>query len=173
MEFKEVVKKRRSVRRFKEHDIPEDDIDKILEIGHMAPSAGNLQARDFVVVRDDEGKKKLTKNAYGQMFISQAPWVIVVCANKQRSGKKYGERGEDLYSIQDATAAVENMLLAIVDMDYASVWVGAFDEDAVSEQLNLPSHVRPVTILPIGHPAESPLEPKKIDVKEITHHEEW
>ncbi len=173
MEFKEVVEKRRSVRKFKDLDIPEKDIEEILEIGHMAPSAGNLQARDFIVIKEKEGKNKLSINSYGQFFICEASWVVVVCANKRRSSERYGERGEELYCIQDATAAVENMLLAIVDMGYACVWVGAFDEEAVAKQLKLPSHIRPIAILPIGYPAESNSEPKKIEVNEITHHEEW
>ncbi|MFO7791818.1 MAG: nitroreductase family protein [Candidatus Saliniplasma sp.] len=173
MEFIEVVKKRRSVRQFKERDIPEGDVKKILRIGHMAPSAGNLQGRDFVVVREEEEKEKLSRNAYSQAFIAEAPWVVVVCANKRRSGRKYGERGEELYSVQDATAAVQNMLLAIEDLEYASVWIGAFDEEAVSQQLQLPSHIRPVAILPIGYRAVEPDKPDKIDVEDITHHERW
>lgn len=173
MEFEKVVKKRRSIREFKEIDIPEEDIKKILRIGHMAPSAGNLQARDFVIIQKQDEKERLSRNAFGQSFIAQPPWVVVVCANKKRSGKKYGKRGEELYSIQDATAAIENMLLAIEDMGYASVWIGAFDEEAVSAQLELPSYVRPVAILPIGYRAVEPEEPEKIDVEDITHHAKW
>ncbi len=173
MEFQEVVKKRRSIRKFKEKSIPEKEIKEIIEIGHLAPSAGNLQARDFIVVSDEDGKRKLSDNAYGQEFISVVPWVIVVCANKERSGRKYGGRGRNLYSIQDATAAVENMLLAIVDKGYASVWVGAFDESKVSEQLNIPENVRPVAIIPVGYPDGSPNKPNKMKSQEITHYERW
>lgn len=173
MEFKEVVRKRRSVRKFKDKDIQEKEIKEILKIGHMAPSAGNLQARDFIVVREESEKKKLSDNAFGQKFVAEVPWNIVVCANKKRSGSKYGDRGRDLYSIQDATAAVENMLLAIEDKGYASVWVGAFDEKKVSEQFGIPSDVRPVAIIPVGNPAISPSKPPKMDYEEITHYERW
>lgn len=173
MTFKEIAKKRRSVRSFEEEDIPKGEIEEIIEIGHMAPSAGNLQARDFILIRDDEEKLKLAKNAYGQSFIKEVPWVIVVCANKKRSGKKYGERGRELYSIQDATAAVENMLLSVVDKGYGAVWVGAFEEDKVARQLDVPEHVRPVAILPIGHPSKVPEKPDKMDAKELTHRNRW
>ncbi|MGM0405755.1 MAG: nitroreductase family protein [Thermoplasmatota archaeon] len=173
MEFKEVVRKRRSVRKFKDKSIPQEEIKEIIEIGHMAPSAGNLQARDFIVVSDEDEKKKLSENAYGQKFIAEVPWVIVVCANKKRSESKYGDRGRTLYSIQDATAAVENMLLAIVDKGYASVWVGAFNEEEVSNQLKIPKDVRPVAIIPIGYPARSPKKPSKMNYEEVTHYEMW
>ncbi len=173
MDFDKVAKKRRSVRSFSEKDIPEEDIQEIIEIGHMAPSAGNLQARDFILIKDDENKKKLAKNAYGQSFIKEVPWVIVICANKERSGKKYGERGRELYSIQDATAAVENMLLAVVDKGYGAVWVGAFEEEKVAKQLNVPDHVRPVAIIPVGYPSKVPQKPDKIDMNKLTHYESW
>ena len=173
MEFKEVAKKRRSVRKFKDEDIPEEEIRKIIEIGHMAPSAGNLQARDFILVRDEKEREKLSENAYGQKFVAQAPWVIVICANKERSAKRYKDRGRELYSIQDATAAVQNMLLAVVDKGYGAVWVGAFDEEKVSKQLNISSGVRPVAMIPIGVPAKSPNKPSKMDAEEITHFGKW
>lgn len=173
MELKEVAEKRRSVRSFEQKDIPKEEIEEIIEIGHMAPSAGNRQARDFILLADEEEKKRLVKNAYGQSFIAEAPWVIIVCANKKRSEERYGERGKDLYSIQDASAAIENILLAVVDKGYASVWIGAFEEEKVSDQLNIPEGVRPVAILPIGHPAESPTEPKKMDAEELTHQGGW
>ncbi len=173
MEFKETAEKRRSVRSFEPKDIPEEDILEILEIGHKAPSAGNRQARDFILIRDEEEKKRLVKNAYGQSFIAEAPWVIVVCANKDRSAERYGERGSELYSIQDATAAVENMLLAVVDKGYGSVWIGAFDEKKVEEQLGIPDGVRPIALLPIGVPENIPEEPAKMDIEEILHREGW
>ncbi len=173
MEFKKVVEKRRSVRSYTEDDIPRDDIEEIVKIGHMAPSAGNRQARDFIIVKKDEEKEKLVENAYGQSFISDAPWVIVVCANKERSAERYGDRGRELYSIQDATAAIENMLLAVVDMGYSSCWIGAFEEDKVANQLDIPDGVRPIAILPIAHSEGESDKPEKMKAEELTHYGGW
>ncbi len=173
MKFKEVAKKRRSVRSFKQKNIPKKEIEEIIEIGHMAPSAGNRQARDFILISDEEQKQKLVNNAYNQSFIAEAPWVVVVCANKKRSEERYGERGKDLYSIQDASAAVENMLLAVVDKGYGSVWVGAFEEEKVSDQLGIPDGVRPITIMPIGYPDEDPDAPSKMESEELIHEGDW
>jgi len=173
MEFKKVAKKRRSVRTYTEEEIPKEDIKEIIKIGHMAPSAGNRQAREFIIVEEKKEKEKLVENAYGQSFIGDAPWVVVICANKERSAERYGERGRELYSIQDATAAIENILLAVVDMGYSSCWIGAFDETKVAEQLKIPKEVRPIALLPIGYPAQIPSKPAKMDAEELTHHGSW
>jgi nitroreductase len=95
-----------------------------------------------------------------QGFISQAPVVIVVWTNSEQVSS-YGRRGVELYSIQDAGAAVQNMLLAIHALGLASCWTGAFDEASVSEILELPGNLRPVAIVPIGYPGEKARERKK------------
>ncbi len=151
MECLDLLFKRVSIRKFTQDDVDDDTLTKILEAGNAAPSAGNLQARDFVVVRDAQTKKRLAMAALKQMFIAEAPVVIVVCANYPRSMRVYGERGK-LYAEQDATAAIENILLAVTALDLGAVWVGAFDEEQVSEILELPEYVRPMAIIPIGHP---------------------
>ncbi|MFO8110848.1 MAG: nitroreductase family protein [Thermoplasmata archaeon] len=173
MDFNEVVKRRRSVRKFTREDVTRKKVEKIVDIGHAAPSAGNLQARDFILVRKQETKEKLVECAYGQSFIADAPWVVVVCANKKRSAEKYGKRGRELYAIQDATAAVENILLAVTNEGLASVWVGAFEDGCVSSVLNIPEKVRPIALLPIGHPGAESAEPSKIRTEDLIHEEEW
>ncbi|MBO8180183.1 MAG: nitroreductase family protein [Archaeoglobus sp.] len=172
MECLDLLFRRVSIRKFKPDDIDDDTLMKILEAGNAAPSAGNLQARDFVVVRNEQTKKKLAMAALKQMFIAEAPVVVVVCANYPRSMRVYGERGR-LYAEQDATAAIENILLAVTALNLGAVWVGAFDEEQVSEILELPEHVRPMAIIPIGHPAENPAPRNRYPVSMLTHFEKW
>ena len=147
-------------------------IEKILECGNQAPSAGNLQSRDFVVVRNSETKKKLADAALGQKFVADAPVVIVVCANMDRS-KPYGKRGESLYCIQDATAAIQNMLVAVHAEGLGACWVGAFDERQASGILELPSNARPIALIPVGHANESPPDGGRIPISRLTHMEKW
>ncbi len=161
-----------SIRRFRSDDIDDDTLKLILEAGNAAPSAGNLQARDFVVVRSEEKKLKLAKAALKQMFIAEAPIVVVVCANYPRSVRVYGQRGK-LYAEQDATAAVENILLAVTALGLGAVWVGAFDEEEVAEILDLPEYVRPIAIIPIGYPAEKPRRRERYPIEFLTHYEGW
>jgi nitroreductase len=172
LDLYEAIKNRRSVRAFTREDIPDSAIEKILEYGNLAPTAGNLQSRDFVIVKDPETKVKLAEAALGQDFVSQAPVVIVVCANAERA-KPYQKRGEELYSVQDATASIQNILLTVHAEGYGACWVGAFSESKVSQILGLPKNVRPLAILPIGRPAEKPLHKTRVPTPHISHREKW
>jgi nitroreductase len=163
---------RTSVRDFKPDPVDDDIVDEALRIANLAPSAGNLQARDFVVVKNAATKKALSLAAYGQDFIRTAPVVIVCCANLERIGH-YGERGRTLYCLQDVAAAVENMALYLHSQGLGSVWVGAFDEGRASEILSLPGHARPVAIVPIGYPAGGRARRSRLDQSEIVHREKW
>ncbi len=168
----DLIFRRVSIRKFESRDVDDETLNLILEAANAAPSAGNLQARDFIVVRNTDTKKKLAKAALKQMFIAEAPVVIVVCANYPRSMRVYGERGK-LYAEQDATAAIENLLLAVTALELGAVWVGAFDEVEVAEILNLPEYVRPMAIIPLGYPAESPGRRSRYPVSMLTHYESW
>ena len=172
MECIEAIKKRRSIRKFKNIEIEKKIIEELLDAAQWAPSAGNLQARDFVVVSNKTTKQKLTQAALGQGFIEQAPVVIVSVANIGRSSRVYRGRGE-LYAIQDATAGVMNMLLAAHAKGLATCWVGAFDEETVSKLLGLPNKTRPVAIIPLGYPDEQPSAPPRMDLNNVVHWETW
>jgi nitroreductase len=152
MEFFEVLKKRHCVRNFDpKKKVDEALIRKLIEAGHLGPSAGNLHPEDFIVVYDDKIKEKLAKAALNQMFIKEAPVVIVVVADVEKTGAFYGERGRSLYVIQDAAAATENIFLAATALGLSMCWVGAFDEKEVSKILNLRAGLRPLAILPLGY----------------------
>ena len=169
MDVFEAIKKRRTIRRFDSaREITDEQVERLLEAAQWASSAGNLQSRFFVVVRDKVAKKKLVEAAVRQMFIAEAPVVIVVCADLERSASKYGSRGRELYAIQDATLAAQNMWLAATEMGLAFGWVGAFSEGEVSRILNLGEGLRPIAIMPLGYPAESPSPPPRRPVKEIS-----
>ena len=162
MEVFEAIRDRRSIRKFKSQDVEKEKIEKIILAGRQAPSAGNLQARDFFVITDSDTKDKLTLAAYNQTFISEAPYVIVVCTNEERIKARYGERGTSLYMIQDASASVQNMLLAAHAQGLGTCWVGAYDDKEVHKIMKLESHLWPVAIIPIGYPAKGAEERPKI-----------
>lgn len=172
MELIDAIKSRSSVRKFSSKPIEDNIIEEIIELGNLAPSAGNLQPRDFVVVKNEDTKEKLAQAALNQRFVAEVPVVIVVCANIRRVSS-YGRRGMELYCYQDSAAAIENMLLAIVDKGLACCWVGAFNENAVSKILDLPDHVRPIALLPIGYSDEKVGHTSRIDIDELVHYEKW
>jgi nitroreductase len=163
---------RQSVRSFSERKVPEHIIYDIILHAHHAPSAGNLQARDFIVVDDPEVKQALCKAALNQEFLVEAPVDIVVCANLQRI-KQYGKRGQELYCVQDSAAAVDHILLLAVEYGLAACWVGAFNEAEVKTILKLPDHIRPVVIIPLGYAKNTPEATSRIDVQKLVHKNRW
>ncbi|MCD6593424.1 nitroreductase family protein [Candidatus Bathyarchaeota archaeon] len=173
MDVFEAIKTRRSIRAFTEEEVSDEEIEKILDAARWAPSAGNIQPWMFVIVRDPKRKRRLSEAALNQLFIEEAPVVIVVCADQERSGRVYGRRGSDLYCIQDTAAAIQNLLLAAHALGLGACWVGAFNEDAVRHVLNIPAGVRPVAIIPIGRPAVKPRAVFKRSLNEIVRYESF
>jgi len=167
----EAIKKRRSVRAFTNEPVSAKEVKKLIDAARWAPSAGNIQPWEFVVVRDPEIKHGLAVAAQDQTFIEEAPVVIVVCANQLRSSRGYGSRGVSLYCLQDTAAATQNMLLVAHAMGLATCWVGAFQEEEARKVLNIPNGVRPVAIIPVGHPAQKPMTRSRRPLSEIIHHE--
>ncbi len=172
MNVKEAIKARHSVRSYTDMPIPPKVLDDIILHAHRAPSAGNLQARDFIIVDDPFIKEALCKAAYDQEFLREAPVTIVVCANLSRI-KRYGKRGQELYCLQDSAAAVENILLLAVEYGLATCWVGAFKEGEVKTILKLPDFVRPIAIIPIGHQNTRTEPTSRLPIEQVTHQNSW
>ncbi len=173
MDLFEAIRSRRSVRAFTKEDVSEEEVEKLIDGARWAPSAGNIQPWEFIVVRKPEIKRRLSTAALDQTFIEEAPVVIVVCANQMRSGRGYGARGIHLYCLQDTAAAIQNMLLAACALGLATCWVGAFREEEAKKALNLPGGVRPVAIIPVGHAAEKPMARLRRPLSEIIHYETY
>ena len=173
MEVFEAIKKRRSIRAFTNEDVSKEEIEKLLNAARYAPSAGNIQPWEFIVIRDSRTKHRLSVAALDQTSIEEAPVVIAVCANEVLSARRYGQRGATLYCLQDTAAAIQNMLLAAYALGLGTCWIGAFHEEDVRETLNIPRGVRPVAIIPVGHPAEKPETRFQRALNEIVRYETY
>lgn len=169
MDVFEAMEKRHSVRSFDaSREVAPELVEELLRCACLAPTAGNVQPWRFYVVRDPEVKGALSRAALGQAYVSEAPLDIVVCADLKAHGASYGKRGVELYSIQDTAAAVENLLLTATSLGLGACWVGAFREEEAARALNLPEGVRPLAIIPVGYPARSGGQPRKLDHKRLT-----
>lgn len=165
MSILETIKSRRSIRAFQDKPIPQEIVDQMMEAVIWAPSAGNLQSRKFYFIHNQTIKESLVQAAWEQAFIAQAPLVLVGCVDLQIRNH-YGTRGTTLYSPQDVAASVQNLMLLAQEAGLGTVWIGAFNECAVSKILNLPDHLRPVAIIPVGYPDEEPAPPARINKKD-------
>ncbi|MFA7198951.1 MAG: nitroreductase family protein [Methanoculleus sp.] len=171
-EFLRFVKGRSSVREYSGEPLDPEEIEYILTSASTAPSAGNREAWDVVVVTDEDVRVELAPAAFEQVHVREAPAIFVVCANYVRSMSHYGERGI-LYAVEDATIACTYMMLAAHALTLHSCWTGAFNEEEVRELLGLPQHLRPIALLAVGRGTQ-PLEPmKRMPVEEHVHRETW
>ncbi len=171
MNVVDAVKKRRSVRAFRDMDVKVGQIEKLVDVARFAPSAGNVQPWEFVVVRDRKLKDLLADAALGQNSIREAPVVIAVCADEDRSARRYGVRGRTLYCLQDTAAAIQNIHVVACSLGLGTCWIGAFDEEEVRKILKIPEGVRPVALIPVGYPKETPSERHLRPLTEIVHSE--
>jgi len=155
MEFFDVVNARQSIRAYRPKKIEPEVMTRLLEAMRTAPTAGNLQAYQVYLVESPEKIQSLAGAAHGQECVSGAPAVLVICTDAPRSAK-YGSRGQTLYCIQDVTIAATIAHLAATALGLGSVMVGAFNEDEAAKVVGVPSHHRPILMLPVGYPNETP-----------------
>ncbi len=173
MDFETVVKRRRMCREYLDRDVPPEKLDRILDLASRYPSAGHTEPQEFVVVRDQRVKENLARAALDQMFVAQAPLVMVVVSDVRRSARRYGERGVQFYSIIDGAFVAMLTLLAVVNEGLGTCFVAAFYDREVQEVLGLPSHIRPIGIIPIGYCAEGPRKLRRRARTQIIHRDRY
>ena len=173
MDFETVVKRRRMCREFLERDVPQEKLDRILELASRYPSAGHTEPQECIVVHDRRMKEDLAHAALDQRFVAQAPLVIVVISDVRRSAGRYGERGVRLFSIIDGAFVAMLILLAVVEEGLGACFVGSFYDEEVQELLSLPQEVRPIGIIPIGYCTEGPRKFRRRSREQIVHRDRY
>jgi nitroreductase len=163
---------RSSVREYDVEPLTEEDVSYILKCAGTAPSAGNLEAWDVIVVTDEATRGALAEAAFSQEHVERAPVIFVVCSNYVRSMSRYGERGI-LYGLEDATIASTYMMLAAHAKNLQSCWTGAFNDNEVREILDLPQHIRPVSLLAVGKGHAPAQHTDRMGIGEHVHRETW
>jgi nitroreductase len=161
MEFMDVVRKRRSIRRYKPDPVPEEEIQYILEAARLAPSWANTQCWHFIVVTDPEVKMKIGEAGF--RWSARGPAMIVACADPAQSGF----REDQLYYLVDIGIALEHLVLAAVDRGLGTCWVVGFHEDQVKEILGVPENIRVIALTPLGYPAEEPSARSRKSLEQI------
>jgi len=163
MDLFDAIEKRSSVRSLKPTDVPDGDIERILDAGRRAPSGRNRQPIELIVVRDTDTIREL---AVSQNCIADASLVILVAADPAKSE----------YWLEDIAAATENMLLAITALGYASVWIEGRlvqQESEHKKMLGIPDGMRLMVALPIGSPAQKTQQAEKRALKDMVHWERY
>ena len=171
MEFKDVVKTRRSCRAFESSTVSEEQVATIIETGQWAPSPLNLQPWEFIVITDPEVKVRIREageaarqsvidgggpgwaGKYSMAFIEEAPVLIVVVSDPAKGG--LGAYFDQQYgAMQAASACVQNMMLAAAEVGLDSLWFTFFSPDTLRTILNIPDSKEIAAVIPLGKPKD-------------------
>lgn len=173
MELFAAITLRRSIRKYRDIPVEFEKVGHILNAARLAPSAGNIQDWKFILVTKEDSRKKIAEACVRQFWMQDAPLHIVVCAQPKKVAGFYGARGEKVYCMHNAGAAIENMLLAAVDQNLGACWVGAFEENMLRKALNIPGDVIPQAVITVGYAAEKPKMPQKFKIENVMFIEEY
>jgi nitroreductase len=162
----DMIKKRRSIRKYTSQTVTDEQIWQLLEAAMAAPSASNIQPWEFIVVREPDLKRQLAHTHTWSHMAADAAVVFVVCGNERASR----------HWVEDTSAATENLLLAVTALDLGAVWLGihpnADREAYVRQVMAIPEEIRVLCLVPVGHPAES--KPPRTQYRESKiHYERW
>jgi nitroreductase len=169
MDVLEVIRSRRSIRRYRPDLVDEGTLRQVLEAARLAPSASNSQDWRFVVVRDPATRERLFAASKGQELVRQAPVVIGACAE---TDGRIMTCGQAAYPINVAIA-LDHLSLAAWSLGLGTCWVGRFDEREAKEAMGIPERIRLVQIMALGWPDESPAPRPRKAFEEVVHWERW
>lgn len=163
----DVIHQRTSIRKYQTRPVTKEQLETLVKAGMAAPSAMNKQPWQFIIVEDKDILQALGKDIQTSKMVQQAPAAIIVCGDMQKAGEGWLQQ----YWVQDCSAASQNILLAITDMGLGGVWTSIYPAPErmkiVCNILNLPEHIIPLNIIPVGYP-DGPQSPKdKWDAKKV------
>jgi len=197
MELLEVIQNRRSIRKFKPDEVPEEYIHQLIEAGRLAPSGTNLQPARYIEIKSEEARTKL-KDCTPLPFVSAAPAIIACCVDTN-SITSTGERMKELKEAQafvdtplnnadenynkgkqsidtaslkaylnlNVAIAIDHITLRATDLGLGSCWVMMFDKEKVKALLNLEDRYDVLALLPIGYPDQTPKQRPRLDYNEV------
>jgi nitroreductase len=165
--FLKLLKERRSIRRFKPNPVPKEHIKFLLEAARWAPTAGNIQPWEFIVVKNPKTIDLVKKFSPG--FIGRSPLVIAVCSNRRRASEVGGKLAAEYTSIVDCAMATQNLLLAAQSIGLGSCVIKSFASTALKEILDVPQGVEIELLVALGYPDEKPEPPPRLPLKKIVY----
>lgn len=158
MAILDLIKSRRSVRAYSTETVNDEVLNSVLEAGRLAPSACNYQPWIFIVIRERENRLRMS-TVYNRDWFFNAPVIICVCCNHNESWHR--KDNKDFGDI-DIAIAVDHMTLAAQEAGLGTCWIGNFDSRTASQLLNLPAHIEPVIVTPLGYPLSKDKAAQKI-----------
>ncbi len=165
----DAIFRRRSVRVYTSETVPDGLVGKMLEAGMSAPSAGNQRLWHFIVVRQKQVLEALAGTSRHSSMAKDASLAVIVCGDLDLELKNG-------FWVQDCSAATENILIEAEELGLGAVWVGIYPREErvahVRKTLNLPRNVIPLSMIPVGYPAERFETISRYDESRV-HYDKW
>ena len=160
---------RRSIRKYTAEPVPHELVERLLRAAMAAPSAGNQQPWQFLVIRERSILDAVPDVHPYSTMVPLAPLAILICGDRRL------ERWPQYWE-QDCAAATENLLIAATQLGLGAVWLGVYPleerVDGLRALLSLPAHITPFALVPVGWPAEDKPLVERYDEERI-HHDRW
>ncbi len=167
MEFEKVIRKRFSVRKFKNDPIDNELLNKILEAGNLAPTAKNNQPQKIYVVQSKDGLDKIDKASPCRY---NAPVCLIVASDKNLAWSKENYSTYEM----DACIVATHMMLEATNLGVDNIWVEMFDKNLLKQEFNLGENIEPICLIPLGYKTDdctpSPMHNKRKDLSEIVEY---
>ena len=172
MDVDKAIHTRRSIREFAHKKIKWADVLEVIDAANQAPFAGNINNLKFIIISEQDKLNQIAEDSQ-QFWVSDASYILIVCADTKKLEKTYDEVGR-VYSKQQVGAAIQNMLIKITDLKLAGCWIGAFAEDQIKNQFKIPEEQDIEALIAIGYPSHKrPKEVRKVALENQVYWEKW
>lgn len=162
MEFENVIRKRTATRKFKSTAVKNEQLEKILEAGRLAPTAKNQQPQKIYVISEEESLEKIDRVSPCRY---NAPVVLLVCSDKNIA---WSNENFSTY-LMDASIVATHMMLEATNVGIDNIWIEYFDKEQTKIEFNLPENEEPICLIPLGYAADDcPENPTHHVRKELT-----
>jgi nitroreductase len=178
-DFLDIIRQRRSVRKYENREIPEETLNQVLEAVRWAPSWANTQCWELIIVKD-RGLREKVQGAFpqgnpGTKAVIDAPVLVALCGKLKTSGfykdvvtTKFGD-----WFMFDLGLAAQNLCLAAHALGLGTVMLGMFDHGKVRETLSVPEGYEVVALIPMGYPAKTPTAPNRKEIDAFVHYDRF
>jgi nitroreductase len=175
MDAYEAMNRRKTVYSFSNKALSEEIVIKLLDVARMAPAAGGIHEYEFIVVSESAKKDEISKICLTP-HINGAPFMIIVICDPEKLETIFGSDGESVFCVENASLAIENIILYAAELGIGSAWIATVQQDALKRLLDIPERYVVRGVIPIGYPnGEETSAPNIVlpKLKEITHIESF
>lgn len=172
MELYDVIRDRRSIRRYQDVPVAREKLERVLDAARLAPSWKNQQGSKYIVVSDKEKIQKIGEQLEGnpaQPAFQTAPYVLIVCGQVEQSG----DMEDKQYYLVDAAISMQNLVLAATAEGLGTCWIGLFKEKAIKDILGIPADWHMVAMTPLGVPDQAPKPRPRQELTDMVYENTW